>query len=219
LGIINISSEKRLRPVHALRRNIVNSTVELAMAEVMLIPRLMAMQDQRLSQEDYRRRTFDGHKMGLAALGHEATPMTKEDDMGDISVANHYYGQESAAIALQQKADPPAPVASAPVPAATNGSGKINAKDLVKIILKEVDKKIVKNQPAAPPALPATSDWKKYLWPVLAALGLGVGGTSVLTNIFGSDPAPVVAPVDTDTDTQYKFEISSDQGKGFKGPQ
>jgi hypothetical protein len=54
---------------------------------------------------------------------------------------------------------------------------------------------------------------------VLAALGLGVGGTSVLTNIFGSDPAPVVAPVDTDTDTQYEFEISSDQGEGFKGPQ
>jgi len=55
-------------------------------APTKVIPSLIAMDDFRKSQRDYRQRVKDGHKASMAALGINVSDSEEEDEMGDIWV-------------------------------------------------------------------------------------------------------------------------------------
>jgi hypothetical protein len=189
----------------------VNSTAEHSLAElspVMMIPRLMAMDHDRKMQEDYRRRTFDGHELTMATLGFKPSPMTKDEEMGDINVANHYYGQSASQMNTDMV---PAPVAAAPA------KKKVTNEDIQKYIKRKIAEGLAKQPPAPAPAplqptaiVPPAQDpwWKRYVMP--AIVGTAIGGTGLGAAALLNRPTPTV-----DTDTQYKFQISSGKGTGF----
>lgn len=178
-----------------------NLTAEEALAElspVMLIPRLQAIQHSRLLDEDYRKRLFDGHEMQLAAMGFKPTPMTKDEEMGDINVANHFYGQSTTASQLNNEPKT-AIVAAEP-------KRKVTKEEIDVYIKRKIREGIAK---------PPQESWLKKWLPTIigGAIGLGGLGGSVLINKPSTPPAAV--DTDTDTNTQYKFDISSENGKGF----
>lgn len=204
-----------------------NSTVEDSLAEAvpaMLIPRLAAMEHDRLMQSDYRKRVFDSHEAMMLATGMKPTPMTTDEEMGDINVANHkhFYDADATAIALRgERNGATQPVQSATQPAVQPAAIDQNAiaaaaanaaYQRIKQKLKE--KQAATSKPVIVPAATAPTDWKKYLWPAIAALGLSSAGGMAVYNYATSESPPPPAPA-VDTDREYKFEISAEQGKGF----
>lgn len=192
------------------------------MSPIYMVPRLIAAEDYRLSQAAYRRRVHDAHKMAAAAMGYEdVAPSVEDENLGDISVANHnYYG-----IVPSNGRPQPQPAPSTPTPAtpAANETRKDEkrptANQVVDVIMAKLDKRL---KASGSQPTPTAADWRQWLWPTLA--GMGLTGTTLLGayNLLAPDTPPPTGPAVVesvpDVDTQYKFEISSDKGKGFQGP-
>lgn len=133
---------------------------------------------------------------------------------------------EEIVAAVVEKMAVKASTASTPAPAAQSSKPTVKKEELKDYIKRKVAEGIAAQQsrptpgivrePTAPLAERLRPWWPTILGALLATLGAGGVGVAVYQ---GSGPpaveVPAEPPVDTDTDTTYSFEISSDKGKGF----
>jgi hypothetical protein len=145
---------------------------ELAeLAPIRVVPLLAAIGHERRTQEDHRGASMIRIRRGLAAIGFtDVKDMVAEDEMGDISVANHHYHYAAPPAA------PPAANQQMIAPA-TPTKKRVTKDDIDNYIKRKVAEGLAKQPTAAavvekPPAATeakadATSPWyKRYALPL-----------------------------------------------------
>lgn len=167
--------------------------------------------------------TMNGHirsklRMGRQRLAKESGQELVDDDM-QILCRDMYLGGDR----LEAKPTNGQPIPLPSVVAAPQQS----AEEIAEIAYQRLKAKIreqtaAAKKPVAPqspvvetPSVPTQpASWRKYLWPAVAALGVSsAGGMGVYNYATSETNAPPA--VDTDTNTQYDFDLSSDKGSGF----
>jgi hypothetical protein len=159
--------------------------------------------------------TMEGHirsklRMTRQKLATTLGQETKADDEMQILARDiiMYPTSPQAASVEQPKA-----IAAPAAPALDENAIALKAANAVyRHIKKKEQAKAIPTRPTVTQqSAPATEPtWKKYLWPIVTGAAVTLGGGTTLYNVLKSD-----APAAVDTDTQYEFEITSENGKGF----